>query len=74
MFKCKVCIEKEKRIEDLQKQLNLLYSVAFPSQLSNQQAFLQSLEVNKVLGGETDQITVSPVNPKTTNDFDVSWT
>lgn len=74
MFKCKVCIEKEKRIEDLQKQLNLLYSIAFPSQLSNQQAFLQSLEVNKVLGGETDQVQVSPIQPTAANDFDVSWT
>lgn len=59
MFKCRVCTEKDARIADLQKQLKLLTAVAFPHTLSNTEAFIQTMEANKILGGDTsDQIEI----------------
>lgn len=59
MFKCKVCTEKDKLISELTKQVEFMKAMAFPSHVSNSQAFMQSLEANKILSGETDQITIS---------------
>lgn len=56
--KCKVCTEKDLRIADLQKQIDLLHTLVFPSKQDTRQAFIQSLEANKILGGDSDPIEV----------------
>lgn len=56
---CKVCAEKDLRIADLQKQVDLLHTLVFPVKQNSEQAFLTSLEANKILGGETDQVDIS---------------
>lgn len=56
MFKCKACAAKDAHLEALKKEIETLRAVAYPHLMSNAQAFMRSLEVNKVLGGELDQI------------------
>lgn len=55
MFKCKVCLEKDKMIAELTKQVELMRSIIYPSSITNSQAFMQSLEANKILSGETHE-------------------
>lgn len=72
MFKCKVCTEKDARIVDLQKQIQLLTSAAFPSSISNHDAFVRSLEANKILSGDTStQIEIE--TPTTEGDDFNTW-
>lgn len=73
MFKCKVCIEKDKMISELSKQIDILRTLAYPSHTENAQAFIQSLEANKVLGGETNIVELSSTDLTYDNkDFD-NW-
>lgn len=59
MFKCKICIEKDKMIAELSKQIGILRTLAYPSSVTNSQAFIQSLEANKILGGETETVNLN---------------
>lgn len=58
MFQCKVCAEKDKRIEDLSKQVDLLSRLCFPTGKEPARAFQDSLEANKILDGSSEQITI----------------
>lgn len=72
-FECKVCIEKDKRIEDLQKQIILLQSIAYPQTLTNHQAFINSIEVNKLMdGGVMSQVELDS-SVSTPEAFDIHW-
>lgn len=56
--KCKVCAEKDLRIADLIKQVDLLQTLVFPVKQDTRQAFMESLEANKILSGDTDPVEV----------------
>ncbi len=53
MFTCKVCAEKEARISDLLKQVELLQRLTFPPQAPGRLPLIE-LEANKILSGDTD--------------------
>lgn len=54
---CQVCLEKDKRIEDLSKQVELLHSLALPKK-ETLSVFTTSLEANKLLDGSSDQVQI----------------
>lgn len=56
---CLVCKEKDNRIEDLKKQVDLLTSLAFPPRHENEKTFMASIEANKLLEGSTEQVQLS---------------
>lgn len=56
--KCKVCAEKDLRIADLQKQVDILHTLVFPAKLDHKQAFIESLEANKIMGADSDSVEI----------------
>lgn len=54
---CKVCSEKDLRIADLTKQVDLLQTLVFPRKETTQ-SFMDSLEANKILSGDNEQVEI----------------
>lgn len=73
MFKCKACAAKDQHISDLKKEIETLKAVAYPHLMSNSAAFMRSLEANKVLGGELDQINLEVHTEDHISDFNSNW-
>lgn len=76
MFKCKVCLEKDKMIQELSKQVEILRTLAYPNQTSNSKAFMQSIEANKILNGDTSgQVLMdhSVQNDRLLSEFHNNW-
>lgn len=48
--KCQLCKEKDKRIDDLQEQIQLLRPLVFPKNYS--QTIAEARELDSILGGE----------------------
>ena len=72
IFKCKVCIEKDKMIAELSNQVAILRNLAYPNHTSNEKAFMQSIEANKLLDGDiSNQIYLEPSTQP--NDFHTHW-
>ena len=57
MFQCKICLEKNKRIEDLKEQIELLKKLAFPN---NNNANAINVEANSIMHGSNDIIDLTP--------------
>jgi len=55
MFKCKVCSEKDKRIDDLQSQIAMLRAMVTPPSTARDIPILQ-VEADAVLSGKQDPI------------------
>lgn len=55
---CKVCAEKDLRIGDLQKQVDILHTLVFPGKLDQRQSFIESLEANKIMGADSDPVEI----------------
>jgi hypothetical protein len=54
---CRVCLEKEKRIADLQQELAFMRSMVSPP-IDNSSVPFEELEANLVMDGQQDVITI----------------